>query len=82
MRRRLERNNVIICTKIPGLVAEYCLRNIFTIDVTQLEFRRSPVAGESAEEAFKEELSTDDDAAEKMQPVMVVISERRYLGHI
>ena len=73
-RRRQERNNVIISTAFPGLLAVYCMRDIFTIDVTPLEFRRSPVAGEGTEETCKEILSTNADATEKMQPIAVQLA--------
>ena len=63
------------------MVAEYRLRDIFTINVTQLEFCRSPVADEITEETFKE-LSTRADATEKIQLIVVAVSERDYLGHI
>ena len=57
-RRPRQRNNVIVSTTFPCLVAEYCPRDIFTIYIIQLGFRRSPVAGESIEKALKEILST------------------------
>ena len=56
-RRRQERNEVVVCMSLPGLVVEYCLREILTVDVSQVEFLRSPVVGESTEENIKEKNS-------------------------
>ena len=39
------------------------------------------MADESTEETFKE-ISTRADATEKIQPIVVAVSERDYLGHI
>ena len=55
---------------------------IFTTDVTQLEFHWSPVVGESTEANFKEIVSTHADANEKMQTVVVAVSEVDYLSNI
>ena len=76
-----QRNNVIMSYTFPGLVAEYCLWDIFTIDLTQMEFRWSPVVGESTEETFEEIVSNNDDATEKMQPIVVAVTERYCLGY-
>ena len=73
-RRRQARNNGIVCTTFPDLLADYRLRDIFTIDVTELEVFWSPVAGESIEETCNEILSTNADATEKMQPIVVVVA--------
>ena len=77
-----ERNNVSICTNVLGLLAEYYLRDMLSIHVTQLEFFNSPMAGESTAETLKEILSTNADATEKMQPIVDAVRELDHLSHI
>ena len=80
-KKRQGRNNVVNSTTFPGLEAEYCPRDIFTTDVTQLELCRSPVAGEITKETLKEIQPINADAIMKMQPTVVEGSEWDYLGH-
>ena len=73
---------MIITTSFPGLVAVYCLQDIFTIIVAQLDFYRIPVTYKSAEDTSKEILSTNANAIEKMQPIVVESSKQGCYGHI
>ena len=60
-RARLERNNEVISEVVPALVADYCRRDIFTLDGADLECRRSPMVGESTLDAFQVIVTTNAD---------------------
>ena len=60
-----------------GVACSLLLRSVV------IEPRSNPVAGECREEIpFKEILFTDTNATEKMQPIVVTVSKRDYLGYI
>ena len=61
-RRRQERNNEVVSDTGRALVAEYSLKDIYTIDVTLLAFRRSAVIGELTTEILEEILTANADA--------------------
>ena len=44
MESRLEMNNVDIASNLPRFIENYSVKDIFTMDVTKLAFRRSLVA--------------------------------------
>ena len=53
MRRRLETNNEVVASTVRGLAENYALGDIFTMDVTTLPYRRSPVANEDSTEGSR-----------------------------
>ena len=73
-RSRQKRNNAITSTIFSVLVVEYCVRDTFNIDVAQLEFRRSRVAGETIEETLDTLLSTNTDASDFMQRIWLQLA--------
>ena len=48
-RSRLDVNEEMVASIMPRLVEKYALNDIFTMDVTSLAFRRSPVATKADE---------------------------------
>ena len=68
---RLERNNKAISEVMSALVANYFTRDIFTLDVTELEFSGSPTVGESTLDTFQEFVTKNADGSEKLNPILV-----------
>ena len=60
---------------MPRLIENFSLTDIFTMDVTSLAFRRSPVANANSTEDFKVLFAIYADATEKMTPGVVGSSE-------
>ena len=52
MKSRLEMNNEDVASILPKLVESYSVKDVFTMDVTKLAFRRSLVAYERSTEIF------------------------------
>ena len=75
MESRLEMNNEDVASILPRLIENFSLTDIFTMDVTSLAFRRSPVANENSTEEFKVVFAINADATEKMIPGVVGSSE-------
>ena len=82
MRRRLETNNGVVVSTLRGLAGNYALGDIFTMDVTTLAYRRSPVANKDSTEGFRVYLTMSADATEKLNPTVVGASKRDNLAHI
>ena len=70
-RSSLDVNEEMVASIMPRLVEKYALNDIFTMDVTSLAFRRSPVANEHSTDEFKVVLAINADASEKLIPGVV-----------
>ena len=70
-----EHNHEDIGEMMHGLVAKYRQEDVFTCDVTELAFRRSPMADGASTSLFKVVLTCNTDGTERLNPKLVCSEE-------